>query len=196
MPPSFHAPTLRRMSLSFHVPAPRRLRRSSVTPGRLPLSLLALTLAGCASGVLATPTGPLVPGTDASPREINIIAYDYSYSPSVLDLVPGETVLIHVIDAGLVTHEVVIGDAATQDAWEQAEAAATPAPPGETPDVGVAPGVTGLRVVVTSGERRDVLFHVPDGSSPLVVGCHIPGHWARGMQIPIRFVSPTPAATR
>ena len=41
----------------------------------------------------------------------------------VLDLVPGETVLLHVINGGLEVHEAVIGDAAVQDAWEVAEAA-------------------------------------------------------------------------
>ena len=54
--------------------------------------------------------------------------------PTTLDLVPGETVLLHVINGGLEVHEAVIGDAAVQDAWEAAEAATVGAPPG--PDAG------------------------------------------------------------
>ena len=29
-----------------------------------------------------------------------------------------------------------------------------------------------------------------DADKTLIVGCHIPGHWARGMQVPVRFVAP------
>ena len=103
---------------------------------------------------------------------------------------PGETVLFHVVNAGLEVHEVVIGDARVQAAWEVAEAATVGAPPGPTPLVSVPPGMAGLRVVVRSGERVDVRWTVPSPDAPLIVGCHIPGHWARGMQVPMRFVVP------
>ncbi len=85
-------------------------------------------------------TPPIVPGASGSPREVNLIAKDYSFLPDALDLAPGETVLLHVINGGLEVHEAVIGDAATQDAWEVAEAATVGAPPGPTPVVSVPPG--------------------------------------------------------
>jgi hypothetical protein len=58
--------------------------------------------------------------------------------------------------------------------------------------------VSGLRIVVASGQRVDVVWTVP-ADAPAdaggwVVGCHIPGHWARGMQVPIRWVG-APAAS-
>ena len=60
------------------------------------------------------------------------------------------------------------------------------------------PGVAGVRIVVKSGERVDLVWTVPaDGpasATPWVVGCHIPGHWARGMQVPVRWVVPAPAS--
>ena len=90
-----------------------------------------------------------MPGASGSPREVNLIAKDYSFLPDALDLVPGETVLLHVINGGLEVHEAVIGDAAVQDAWEVAEAATAGAPPGPTPVVSVPPGVGGIRIVVT-----------------------------------------------
>ena len=152
--------------------------------------LLGLVVAGCA----AAPAGPTpvpVPGTSAHPREVNIIARDYTFDPSVVDLAPGETVLLHVINAGLVIHEAIIGDAATQDAWEIAEAAVGDAPPGPTPLVSVPPDRAGLRVVVASGQRVDVTWTVPANAAiPLIVGCHIPGHWAKGMQVAVRFFVP------
>jgi len=159
-----------------------------------PLLFVAATLLllGCEAGPV--PVTPLpVPGSSDAPREVNLITKDYAYLPNELDLVPGETVLLHVVNGGLEVHEAVIGDASVQDAWEVAEAATVGSPPGPTPMVSVPPEVAGLRIVVRSGERLDVLWTVPadahDGPA-WIVGCHIPGHFARGMQAPVRWVTP------
>ena len=152
-------------------------------------SVVALALLGCEPGPPpATP--PIVPGTGDAPRDVNLIARDYVFVPATLDLVAGETVRLHVINGGLDVHEAIIGGEAVQDAWEVAEAAAAGAPPGPTPAVSVVPELAGLRIVVASGERVDVEWTVPDATEPLIVGCHIPGHWDKGMQIPVRFVGP------
>ena len=156
------------------------------------LASLAFAVAACADGP-PSPTPPIVPGTSGSPREVNIIAKDYAFLPDALDLAPGETVLLHVINGGLEVHEAVIGNAAVQAAWEVAEAATVGAPPGPTPVVTVPPGVAGVRIVVHSGERVDVVWTVPPDAAGdaagWAVGCHIPGHWARGMQIPVRWAT-------
>ena len=156
---------------------------------------LALTAGGCGAGA-ASATPPIVPGRSDAPREVNLIARDYSFLPSVLDLVPGETILLHVINGGLEVHEAVIGDAPVQAAWETAEAATVGAPPGPTPLVTVPGDVAGVRIVVHSGERVDLAWTVPadaaanaSATGPWLVGCHIPSHWAKGMQIPIRWVT-------
>jgi uncharacterized cupredoxin-like copper-binding protein len=145
-------------------------------------------VAACAGDSVATP--PITPGTSAQPREVNIITKDYSFLPPEVDLVPGETVLLHVINGGLEVHEVVIGDPAVQDAWEAAEAAAANPPPGPTPLVTVPAATAGIRIVVESGQRVDLVWTVPASPGALLIGCHIPGHWAKGMQASIRFVSP------
>ena len=100
-----------------------RHRLPRVTPRRLrdcawlPSPLVALAAGACStSAPRATP--PIVPGGSATPREVNIITKDYSFLPDAVDLVPGETVLLHVINGGLEVHEAVLGDAAVQDAWE------------------------------------------------------------------------------
>jgi uncharacterized cupredoxin-like copper-binding protein len=127
---------------------------------------------------------------------VSIIAKDWEFLPVPVDLVPGETVLFHIVNGGLEIHEAVIGNAAVQDAWETAEAATVGHPPGPTPAVSVPPDVAGLRVVVASGQRVDVVWTVPvigAGDAALVIGCHIPGHWAKGMVVPVRFVQPSPA---
>ena len=152
-----------------------------------PLVAVLLTLAGCEPGPpIATP--PIVPGSLEDPREVNLIARDYVFVPSTLDLVPGETVVLHVINGGLDVHEAIFGDAAVQNAWEAAESAAADRPPGPTPAISVPPETAGLRIVVESGQRVDVEWTVPVSTEPLIVGCHIPGHWDKGMYIPVRSV--------
>jgi uncharacterized cupredoxin-like copper-binding protein len=166
---------------------------------------LATSLAVAACGAGAPSSTPLVPGTSGAPREVNIIARDYTYVPSTVDLVPGETVLLHVINAGLEVHEAVLGDMEDQLAWETAELATVGAPPGPTPFVPDPAGFDGVRVVVGSGQRVDVTWTVPataaDAAGGWFVGCHIPGHWAKGMVVPVAFVggsggplTPAPAA--
>jgi uncharacterized cupredoxin-like copper-binding protein len=161
------------------------------------IALVALATGGC-SAATPTATPPIVPGGSSTPREVNIITKDYSFLPDAVDLVPGETVVLHVINGGLEVHEAVFGSAAVQDAWELVEAATAGRPPGPTPVVSVPPDVSGLRVVVASGQRVDVVWTVPAAApadpGAWVVGCHIPGHWARGMQVPIRWVG-APAAS-
>jgi uncharacterized cupredoxin-like copper-binding protein len=164
-------------------------------PSRLATLAVVLVVVACEAGPPpATP--PISAGHSAAPREVNIIAKDWEFLPVPVDLVPGETVLFHVVNGGLEIHEAVIGNAAVQDAWETAEAATVGHPPGPTPAVSVPPDVAGLRVVVASGQRVDVVWTVPvigAGDAALVIGCHIPGHWAKGMVVPVRFVQPSPA---
>ena len=68
--------------------------------------------------------------------------------------------------------------------------------PVPTPVVSVPPDVAGIRIVVRSGERVDLVWTVPavTPSAAWQVGCHIPGHWARGMLIPVRWVGDVPAS--
>ena len=149
-----------------------------------PALVLIVLLGGCEAGAPpATP--PIVPGSSATPREVNIVLKDWVFLPDPVDVVPGETVLIHVINGGLEIHELVIGDIAVQDAWEAAELATINAPPGPTPAVSVPPAVAGIRVVVPSGQRVDLTWTVPSSAADvarLLLGCHIPSHWAKGMR--------------
>jgi uncharacterized cupredoxin-like copper-binding protein len=171
--------------------SPTVIRSLLVVPA-LALVSVALALVAC-DPTAAPPTPPISPGSLAEPREVNIIARDWSFQPATVDVVAGETVLLHIVNGGLTVHEAVIGDDVAQDAWEAAEAAAAVgARPGPTPRVSLDPSVGGLRIVVESGQRVDQLWTVPaaEPSGGLDVGCHIPGHWDRGMVVPVRFVQP------
>jgi uncharacterized cupredoxin-like copper-binding protein len=154
------------------------------------LALLGVSVGACDAGT--SPTPAITPGTAAAPREVNLIAKDYSFVPPVVDLVPGETVVLHLLNGGVLIHEAVFGGPAVQAAWEAAEAAVAGAPPGPTPRVTVPAAVRGLRVVAGSGQRVDSTWKVPLGeavpAAGFVVGCHIPGHFAQGMVVPVRWV--------
>ncbi len=163
----------------------------------LPRLVLALAVAGVggavaacdASSVEATPA--ITPGTVAAPREVNVILKDYEFVPGIVDLVPGETITLNVVNGGLDVHELVLGPQAVQDAWAAAEAPAANPPPGPTPAVAVPPGVAGLRVVVPSGATRTVTLTMPaDLTTQLLLGCHIADHWQRGMAGAVRLVGP------
>ena len=180
---------MQRLSPSAGPSRPARRARVLALAGLL--AAVAVALAGCDAGAPAG-TPPITPGTSAAPREVNIVMRDYAYVPSIVDLHPGETVLLHVINGGLVVHEAVFGDVDQQMAWEAAEAAVADHPPGPTPTVPDPAGFDGLRIVAESGQRLDVTWTVPDdatrAASGWFVGCHIPGHWAKGMVVPVRFV--------
>src|SRR6185369_17669813 len=62
-------------------------------------ALTALSPVACDEGAVP-PTPPIVPGASAAPREVNIVARDYQFSPPTVDFVPGETVLLHVVNGG------------------------------------------------------------------------------------------------
>jgi uncharacterized cupredoxin-like copper-binding protein len=96
-------------------------------------------------------------------------------------LVAGETIRLTVFSAGMTAHEMVLGDAAVQDAWSQADAAATPPAPFATaPPASVPPGTAGVRLLLVSGASATVDYTVP-ASGELQLLCHLPGHIAQGM---------------
>ena len=166
------------------VPRPAVMRRVAAV-------CVVVTLSAAACGGTPGATPRITPGTAGAPRAVNVIAKEWTFVPPVVDLVPGEQVVLHLVNGGTEPHEWVFGDARVQAAWEAAEAAVAGAPPGPTPVVSVPPDVAGLRVTARSGERVDVAWTVPaDGPARqgFIVGCHIPGHFERGMVVPVRWI--------
>lgn len=141
------------------------------------LVLLGADLA--ARPVASPPLGQ--PGTATAPREVTVILRDYRFDPTPLYLYRGETIRLTVVNAGMLEHELVLGDAAAQSAWAEADAAATPGGPFATAPPASAPaGTGGLRIVLPSGGSTSVLYEVPDASDVLLL-CNLPGHQERGM---------------
>jgi len=121
------------------------------------------------------------PGTAGAPRPMNVIMRDYRFDPNPVILIPGETVRITLFNAGMVPHEMSLGDAAVQLAWAEADAAATPPVPFATaPPASVPPDTGGSRVLLASGQQRIVEYVVPADGEVLLL-CNLPGHVERGM---------------
>jgi uncharacterized cupredoxin-like copper-binding protein len=136
------------------------------------------------------------PGSSGAPRAMTVIMRDYRFDPTPIVLVGGETVRMTVFNAGLVEHELVLGDAAVQRAWSEAHAAATPPAPFATaPPASVPPGAGGTRVLLGSGGRAVVDYTVPTDQELLLM-CHLPGHVEQGMvgRVELRTVA-GPSAT-
>ncbi len=189
--PRVGAVTGRLVSSLTRRPAAAGSSNAATRPATVGRPLLALAIAAaaaaCATGPAATP--PIRAGTPAAPREVNVILRDYTFVPTPIDLVPGETVRFFVINGGMVAHEFVLGPQDVQDAWARADAAATPPIFGATPPpASVPPGTGGVRILLDSGRSATFLYRVPTDAPPLLE-CHVPGHLERGMVGAIRFVS-------
>jgi uncharacterized cupredoxin-like copper-binding protein len=145
----------------------------------LAVSLVLLGADLAARPVASPPLGQ--PGTADQPRDVTVILRDYRFDPTPLYLFRGETIRLTVVNAGMVEHELVLGDAAVQSAWASADAGATPPAPFTTAPPASAPADTGgLRVLLASGAATSVTYVVPDGGELLLI-CHLPGHAERGM---------------
>lgn len=180
-----------------HVPA----RRVSRAPVYVVLGFFAVSLTLVMLGAMRSaeklPAAPAIaePGTAASPRPVTVIMRDYLFEPVPLALVPGETVRITAVNAGLDPHELVLGDADVQRAWSTADAAATPPGPFATPPPASAPaGTGGVRLLVRSGEQASVDWTVP-AAEPLLLQCHLPGHLERGMTAVVVLQERGPSST-
>ncbi len=131
------------------------------------------------------------PGTPEAPRPVTVIMRDYLFDPTPLVLVPGETIRLTVFNAGMMAHELVLGDAAVQQAWRAADAAATP--PGAVRDGTARERPAGHRRAagaarVGQAARSSSTRCRPSGE--LLLLCNLPGHIERGMigQVELRRI--------
>ena len=93
------------------------------------------------------------------------------FSPSAVHVPRGTRVRFEVRNADPIAHELIVGDQATQDAHETGDEEHHGDVPGE---VSVPPGATASTTFV---------FESP---GTVLFGCHLPGHWAYGMQGVVR----------
>lgn len=128
-----------------------------------------------ALGVTTTSTTAPKP---PDPNAIEVKMGEFFFSPGGLSVLVGVPVTFLVTNPGVVDHELVIGDAHAQDEAEAAMRSAsghtghnTTGHHGDAvPSVYLRPG--------ESGELTVTFFK----KGELLIGCHVPGHWAAGMR--------------
>ncbi|HEX2038757.1 MAG TPA: cupredoxin domain-containing protein [Acidimicrobiales bacterium] len=114
---------------------------------------LALALLGCGSA-------------DAT-QTVVLTARHSRFDPAVVPVRAGTTVRIVVRNLDPIDHELIVGDDEVQRRHET----------GTEPHHGDRPG----EVSVPAGTTAATTFRMP-ASGDVPFGCHLPGHWAYGMQ--------------
>ena len=135
----------------------------------LPLVLAAL-LAGCSGNAPAT-----------GPRVIEVTIDGYHFVPDHFTVHRGETVRFLVSNPDRIGHELFIGTIEEQAARRGTEVA-TPSDAADVAHFGY-----GIYLPALTDGEFDYAF---SNESDLLIGCHIPGHWERGMVATIDVVEP------
>lgn len=115
-----------------------------------------------------------LPGGAGGPAErtVELTVHHSRFSVGDVRVRPGETVRFVVHNTDPIPHELIVGDRSVQDVHE----VGTEAHHGERPgEVSVAPGSTAVAT-----------YRFGPVATTLLFGCHLPGHWAYGMQGTIR----------
>lgn len=117
-------------------------------------------------------------GTDANPRVVQITITGFRFVPDTIDVTRGESVQFVIHNPTDQAHELYIGSPTEQQADETAHASASPM---EQPQVSTRYGYGVYLPAYSDSEFR---YHFSTGSE-VMIGCHLPGHWAAGMKAAI-----------
>ncbi len=118
--------------------------------------------------LLVLAAGATVAAARAGTGKEATLTISYSrFSPEELNFREGETVTFVLVNSDPIDHEFILGDEGVQDRHET----------GTEPHHDQIP----TEVSVPAGEtvRTTVTF---DEAGPLIIGCHLPGHYAYGMR--------------
>ena len=131
----------------------------------------------------------------AGARTIDVVMDDIDFSPDTISVTAGETITFRFTNAGAITHDAFLGDAA-----EQAEHEADMAAAAATTTMAGMDGMDGMHdthgtdshaehlsnaVTVQPGDTQ-TFTHTFAAGEILEIGCHQPGHYAAGMKITLQ----------
>jgi Cu+-exporting ATPase len=138
----------------------------------LAIGAAALAFASHGGATMNMAAGQSALSAAAADRTIPISADDQlRFSPDAITVRAGETVAFKVTNAGKTEHEFVIGDAAAQQQHDQ-----------EMADGAMAAMEHSANAVdVPPGKTATLVYHFTQPGT-LLFGCHVPGHYAAGMQ--------------
>lgn len=151
-------------------PVPTAARGRSQAPTVIALLLAAALVTAWGGGAAGTGLNGRGPGS-AGVRTVVLDIRHSRFSEAAIDVKAGETVRFVVRNQDLIPHELIIGDQPVHDRHEKGTEAWHPPVPGE---VSVAHNSV-AETTYTFGTTGRLLF-----------GCHLPGHWAYGMQGVVR----------
>jgi len=104
---------------------------------------------------------------DSGPRTVVITIHHSAFSPAVVDVARGTTVRFVVRNTDPIDHELIIGDRTVQDAHEVGRQAHHDRP-GE--------------ISVPAEHQVETVYTFPSAAGTTLFGCHLPDHYAYGMQ--------------
>lgn len=111
----------------------------------------------------------------AAPLVVAVRLGEFFFAPKALEVPAGRLVRFEVSNPGVVPHELLIGDRHVQDDAEKQMAK------GGNSSASHSHGTDVPSLYLEAGERG-VLEVTFDEPGELLVGCHVPGHWAAGMR--------------
>lgn len=122
----------------------------------------------------ADPITPSPVAAPDAPLVVEVKMGEFFFSPKRISAPAGRLIRFEVSNPGVVPHEFLIGDAHAQDDAEREMAKGTKAGAGHTHD--------GTSSILLAAGESGVLEARFDTPGELLIGCHVPGHWAAGMQ--------------
>lgn len=141
-----------------------------VESGRAPSSLPVRRRPAVASILVAIAAVTVVAFVEAPSREgrtVELTIKHSLFSPTVVEVDPGEEVRFVVRNLDPIAHELIVGPDEVQRRHET----------GTEPHHGTVPG----EVSVPAGETRTTTYRF-DERGVVPFGCHLPGHWGYGMR--------------
>ncbi len=108
-------------------------------------------------------------------RVIEIVTDDdFTFTPSEMTIAVGETITFEVTNKGNLAHDFTLGRSDLQDEHdiEMAEMG------------GMAMADEPNAFMIEPGETKELTWHFTEGGEVLI-GCHVPGHYAAGMKAEI-----------
>jgi uncharacterized cupredoxin-like copper-binding protein len=128
-----------------------------------PLVAAALVLAASVSAAWMTGT--------RGDQTVDVNIHHSRFTPESFEFSAGSTVTFVIHNGDPIDHEFILGDAAVQSRHEDGTERKHGAVPGE--------------VSVPAGESRRTTYTFSEPGR-LVIGCHLPGHFAYGMRAEVR----------
>lgn len=115
----------------------------------------------------------------APTHTVDVDMVDTAFQPAALTAAPGERIRFVFHNKGRSVHDAFIGDAGAQAEHEQEMREAEKGGHGGPHSMG---NDDENALTVEPGKKGELIYTV-DGSGPVEIGCHEPGHYAAGMKI-------------